>query len=81
MHLDTWQTCYSDFDRSDMVVPWKKLANLHMKLEKTMPVNNEDAHVTLSILFSFFRAKIQMKSKHYEMRLHFQTSPLSLDVS
>ena len=29
----------------------------------------------------FFRTKFQMESNHYEMKLHFKNSSLSLDIS
>ena len=29
----------------------------------------------------FFRTKIQIESNHYEMKLHFQTSSFSLDIT
>ena len=30
---------------------------------------------------SFFRTHFQMESDHFEMKLHFQTSSFSLDIS
>ena len=36
----------------------------------------------IKLLFlAFFRTKFQIESNHYEMKLHFQTSSFSLDIS